>query len=240
MLEPKRTGGSAQPKAAADAEMSLMGKAYSILRQQIITCALPPGADISEGDLAERLQMSKTPIREALLRLRNDGFVETFPRRGYRILPASLADMTELIDTRNILEGGAAALAAPIITDQELDHLDRLADASYRPGEEATVSFFVDANRRFHSAIAAAAQRARLSKLIGANLSELERFFYIGARVRDIATETNSDHHRIVEVLRMRDPKRARDIMIAHNEATREGLLRALAINNSMRHINLF
>lgn len=169
--------------------------------------------------------MSKTPVREALAKLRSEGFVETFPRRGYRITPMTLADMNELFDVRIILEGGTGALAAQQITDAELSELERLADASYSQDENATLEHFINANRQFHSAIARAARRQRLTALVTRNLDDLERFFYLGARARDVNPETRSDHHRIVETLRTRDPEAARRILVEHNEVTRSGLI---------------
>ncbi len=216
-----------------------MNDAYLRLRQLIITCALEPGENVSEAELAERLQMSKTPVREALLRLRSEGFVETFPRRGYRVLPITLADMNQLLDARVVLEGGAAAFAAGAITDDELDTLDLLAEGTYRIEEVDSISGFIDANRRFHTAIAEASRKPRLVKMVSDNLAELERFFHVGAHARDIATETNADHHRIVQVLRGRDPDQARHIMVLHSEETRRGLLRAIAEGTPMKHVNI-
>ena len=213
---------------------ALNEQAYELLRRDIITCALPPGADVSEAELAEKLQMSKTPVRDALSRLRTDGFVETFPRRGYRIVPMTLADMNELIDVRIVLEGGTAALAAERITNDELDELNRLANASYQVDQNASLDEFISANRQFHSAIARAAGRERLVTLVSRNLDELERFFYLGARIRDVNPETQADHHRIVDVLRRRDPEAARQILTAHNEATRVGLLAGIAAGRRM------
>ena len=60
------------------------------------------------------------------------------------------------------------------------------------------------------------------------HLEECARFFYMGAQARDVNPETNTDHHRIVDVLRGRDPEKARAVMVEHNENTRRGLLRAL------------
>ena len=219
--------------------VSLTDQAYHLLRREIITCGLAPGSDVSEAELAERFEMSKTPVREALARLRTEGFVETFPRRGYRIVPMTLADMNELFDVRIILEGGTAALAAERITAAELEELDHLADASYDVEEKLSLDQFVGANRQFHSAIARAAGRERLTVLVTRNLDELERFFYLGARARDVNPETRSDHHRIVDVLRTRDAAAARQILIDHNEATRAGLLAAISSGRRLDMIRL-
>lgn len=210
-----------------------MEQAYAQLRREIITCKLGPGSEVSEAELAERLNMSKTPIREALSRLRTDGFVTTYPRRGYRIAPVTLLDMNELLDVRMILEGGVAALAAIHLTDDQLDELEALADVTYDLLVEDSIEPFILSNRRFHTAIALGSGRPRLVNLVSKNLDELERFFYIGAILRNVSPETKDGHHAIVRTLRQRDPDAARAILVAHNLLTRDGLLSVIASGRS-------
>jgi DNA-binding GntR family transcriptional regulator len=214
---------------------SLTERAYQALRRDILTCALEPGSEVSEADLADRLAVSKTPVREALGRLRLEGFVKTFPRRGYQIVPLTISDMDELFDVRSIVEGGCGALACERIAAEDLDRLAGLADASYDRSTSADLDRFISANRDFHMAIAVAAGNRRLQELVFKLLDELERFFYIGARKRDINTEVHSDHNRIVEVLRRREPEAARRIMVEHNEATRRGLVDVLTAGRHER-----
>jgi DNA-binding GntR family transcriptional regulator len=207
---------------------SLTEQAYAILRQRIITGEMPPGTEVSELELAEQLSMSKTPVREALARLGVEGFVEAFPRRGYRITPVTVKDMNDLFAVRSMLEGTASAMAAKNLTEAELDRLDELANASYVLEETSSVRSFIEANENFHAAIARGSGNPRLYGLVMSHLEECARFFYMGARARDVNPETNNDHHRIVEVLRQRNAERAHTMMIEHNENTRRGLLRAL------------
>ena len=207
---------------------SLTDRAYQLLRREILSCRLEPGSEVSEADLADRLSMSKTPVRDALGRLRAEGFVRTFPRRGYLVVPLTINDMNELFDVRSIVEAGAAELAVERITPAELDELDRLADASY---DESVPSLdqFIGANREFHLAIARASGNGRLVQLAARQLDEAERFFYIGAKARDVNPEVSHEHHRIVDVLRGRDRVAAREIAVAHNASTRRGLMDAIA-----------
>ncbi|MCB1496961.1 MAG: GntR family transcriptional regulator [Bauldia sp.] len=202
---------------------------YDRLRNDILTCALEPGSDVSEQELAARFEVSKTPVREALAILRSDGFVRIFPRRGYQIIPVTIRDMTELFDVRTILEGGAAELAAVRISDAELDRLEELAQVVYDRAEQPSLKRFIQANRDFHLAIAAAADNSRLCQLLERQLDELERVFYLGARLRDVNSEVIADHTKIVQVLRSHDPAAARQILIEHNEQTRRGLSGAIA-----------
>lgn len=225
------------PKKAGKA--SLTDKVYNLLRGEILTCALEPGRELSEAELAQRFEVSKTPVREALAKLRSEGFVRTFPRRGYQVVPITFGDMSELFDLRTILEAGAAELACARITDAELDQLQKLADVVYDRSEQPSLQRFIKANRDFHAAIAKASGNERLQSLITRQIDELERFFYLGARLRDVNSETINDHQAIVEVLRSRDPVAAREIMIKHNDITREGLFKALASSRNFAQISL-
>lgn len=207
---------------------SLTDQAYATLRREIITCQLPPGSEISELELAGRLGMSKTPVREALGRLDIEGFVETYPRRGYRIKPVTLRDISDLFVVRSVLERTAATLAARSMSDPQLDHLSVLAAASYRLDEHHSLEHFVEANRLFHGAIAEGSGNLRLAALVMAHIEESERFFYIGARSRDVNIETNRDHAGIVEVLRKRDGPAAGHIMAEHIDNTHKGLATSL------------
>ncbi|MBB2203050.1 GntR family transcriptional regulator [Gluconacetobacter tumulisoli] len=215
-------------RAGSRREPSLTDQAYALLRREIITCQLPPDSDVSELDLAERLGMSKTPVREALARLAMEGLLDIYPRRGYRIRPVTIKDINDLFAVRTVLERTAASFAAQNMTTEDLDRLERLASASYDVAEESSIDYFINANRDFHVAIAKGSQNPRLSALVISHLEESERFFYIGARKRDVNMETNQEHAEIVTVLRSRDHVAAGQIMAKHTESTRAGLTTSL------------
>jgi DNA-binding GntR family transcriptional regulator len=216
---------------------SLTEQVYQLLRAEILSCVLEPGQDISEAELAARFQVSKTPVREALATLRADGFVRAFPRRGYQIAPITLRDMNELFELRGVLEAGAAELACRRIGEDALAGLGILADVTYDRAERPSLKPFIRANREFHVAIARAAGNARLYQQLVKTMDELERFFYLGARLRDVSGETTSDHHKIVAALRSREGERARAAMIQHNEVTRRGLAQLIASSQELDQV---
>lgn len=218
----RRPGQQAKPA-------SLTEQVYDSLRSDILTCTLRPGQELNEAEIAERFNISKTPAREALAALRQEGLVRAFPRRGYQVTPITFADMDELFDVRTILEAGAAELACTRLTDEQIGHLNSLADVAYNQGERQSLAAFVQSNRKFHLAIAEAAGNGRLVELLMRQIDALERFFYLGAQLRDVNSETSISHHEIVETLARREPAAAREIMIRHNEQTRQGLFQALA-----------
>ncbi|WP_293860104.1 GntR family transcriptional regulator [uncultured Alsobacter sp.] len=231
--KPARKAKVGSPVENGGRQASLTEQVYLRLRDEILTCELEPGRELSEAELAARFEVSKTPVREALATLRLEGLIRTFPRRGYQVLPVTFGDMNDLFDVRTVLEAGAAEFACVRISDEELDQLERMADVVYHRGEQPSTKRFIEANRDFHAAIAKASGNDRLFQLVLRHITELERFFYLGARLRDVNTETKSDHHEIVDVLRRRDPAAARAIMIRHNEITRRGLFAALTSSRS-------
>ncbi len=226
-----------QKKAAKP--VSLTEKVYEMLRAEILTCALQPGQELNEAELAERFKISKTPVREALSNLRQEGLVRTFPRRGYQIAPITFGDMNELFDIRTILEAGAAEMACMRVSDAEIAHLNDLAEVVYDRGEQPSLGPFIRANREFHLAIARASGNVRLEDLLARQIDALERFFYLGAQLRDVSSETAISHHEIVAVLARRDPAQARQIMIRHNDQTRQGLMQALTTGRGFASISL-
>ncbi len=207
---------------------SLTGKVYAALRRDILSCQIGPGQDISEGELAARFKLSKTPVREALSKLRSEGLVKSFPRRGYQVAPVTFQDMNELFEVRNMLEGRATELASQKITEEGVQQLSKLAEIMYDPSEALSIRRFVQANRDFHEIIASFCGNVRLQSMVMQVLDELQRFFHLGAQLRDIGTETTDYHHQIVAALKAGDAALSRQVMIAHNDASRQGLMAAL------------
>lgn len=224
---------------AAGKAASLTEQVYEALRADIIACRLRPGQELNEAELAERFGISKTPAREALATLRQEGFVRAFPRRGYQVTPITFADMDELFDVRTILEAGVAELACTRLTAEQIADLRSLADVAYDHAEQQSVTAFVRSNREFHMAIARAAGNGRLAELLERQIHALERFFYLGAQLRDVNSETTISHREILDTLERRDPEAARRIMIRHNEQTRQGLFQALTTGRGHEFISL-
>ena len=107
---------------------SAAARVYRILKERILMCDYPPGSSLNEGRLAEQLEVSKTPIREALAMLVHEGFVEVLPRQGYRVTDLTIADVQEIFNLRLLLEPAAAGMAAEHATAEQLQALRALTD----------------------------------------------------------------------------------------------------------------
>lgn len=123
---------------------------YRLLRNDILSCALFPGQSLHEIDLAERFGLSKSPIRDALIRLEGDRLVTVTPRKGYRVAPVSLADAEELFQFRSMVEEAAVRLASTYCSPRELDQLNSFRDLKAWGGKGGFVAY----NRAFHVALA--------------------------------------------------------------------------------------
>src|SRR5690606_1198465 len=103
----------------ADNRRLVRTSVFQQLRADILSCVLRPGAQLQERQLVERFQVSKSPIRDALLKLEEQNLIEVLPRKGYRVKPVSVADARELYELRQLLErecvSGLIEHAAPDI-----------------------------------------------------------------------------------------------------------------------------
>lgn len=190
--------------------------AYDLLRQAIITNKLAPGARLLEEHLARELNVSRTPLREALKVLENEGFVQRLLSGGYQVAPLSDKELDNLYSIRLVLEGLAARQAAQHITSETLEALEMWNEQmkSYwlkQRNEEA-----LQAGRSFHAEIYRASQNENLAVLLLRLGDQIARYRYYSIVHR--VPEAHEDHSAILAALRAHDPERAEMISRAHVE----------------------
>ncbi|NPV78411.1 MAG: GntR family transcriptional regulator [Anaerolineae bacterium] len=213
--------------------MNLSRKAYNLIREEIITCILSPGQQINQGEIAKKLQMGITPVREALTRLAHEGLVTVLPRYGYLVSPITLTDLNELFEYRVILETAAVKMAAQKASDQQILALLAMADFTYHYKEIQDHTKFLNRNAQFHSAVATLANNRRLSESLSSVLDELTRFFHIGLNLRDSADEMRTEHMDLARALQERDESKAEDIVRRQIDRSRQRIIEALQTNNA-------
>jgi len=219
--------------ARASGARSLARRAYEALKQDILTCTLRPGTQIYEGELAARYGTSKTPVREALNLLGQEGLVEVLPRRGYLVAPVTLRDVQEVFQLRLVLETAAAELAAEHITEEGLRQLNALVAVRYTYGDRASYARFLRANREFHVAVAQASGNGRLAAFVGKLLEDMERILHLGLDLRDSADEMAAEHAELVDALLRGDSALARRVVTDQLQTSRKRVLEALVGSES-------
>jgi DNA-binding GntR family transcriptional regulator len=213
--------------------------AYQRLKAAILTCTLPPGCQVTEGGLAERIGLGKAPVRAALLRLGQERLVTTLPRRGYVVAPVTIRDVEEMFAMRRLLEPAAARLAAGRVDAARLRRLDAVYCATYTPGERGSEQRFLRANSEFHVAIAEATGNRRLVNAIAGLLGEIERLLHVGMTTSDRSTEIQQEHRDLVVALEAGDAMRAEALMTEQVNAAHAMVSAALMANNSLRDVSL-
>ena len=208
-----------------DSELPQGQGAYRRLLEEIRSGALAPGARLRETEVAERLGISRTPVREAIRQLEADGLVVHLPRQGATIRGLDHAEIVELYEMRAVLEGTAARLAARAASDVELAELAALnAELAQAPaGPQAS-----EANRRFHRMMIDAARNRFLVK----SMSALQRTLMILGPTTLLeparATAAVAEHAAVLEALIARDGARAEAAMRAHVEAALSARIRGM------------
>lgn len=201
---------------------------YERIRDDILSCVLQPGSPVHEQALAQRFQVSKSPIRDALLRLQEQHLVEVLPRKGYRVRPISLADAVELYEMRLLYERECALRAIDHAADATLAELDE-----FRTGPRGRdLTKWIAYNRRFHLAVAAASGNSRLQRAATEVIEQFDRLTYVGVNGSAPAAGTHAfadEHAAIIDALQARDRRRAVAQIREHIEASRKRTLASLA-----------
>lgn len=207
--------------------------AYRQVKRRILDNAFPPGAHVLEVELTAELGMSRTPVREALVRLQNEGLVEIVPRHGVRVLPISSEDMREIYEILGALETTAIELIAE---RGETAGLDRLEDA-VATMEEALAADDLDAwaeaDERFHQALVDMCGNRRLKKIALDFWDQTHRVRALTLRLRPRPKKSTEHHRALVRALRHGDVETAHRIHWNQRKRSCAELVRLL------KHYNL-
>ncbi|WP_206931186.1 GntR family transcriptional regulator [Roseococcus thiosulfatophilus] len=217
-----------------EAPPSLTEQAVAALRRDILSTRLAPGETISEAAAAQRLDMGKAPIRAALARLAEDGLVQAVPRRGWMVSLVTIRDIHEVFDLRLLLEPEAARRAAGRVDTTMLARLDAVCAEGYDCGDAESAMCYLDANKRFHVAIAELSGNNRLARQLDRMLDESTRMLVLGLRRRDRTMEMAHEHHELVERLALGQGEAAAALMHEQVAASREMVLAALTAPDAM------
>jgi len=216
-------------RALAEAGGSLVESAYQTMRRRVIDNVWPPGYRALEQELALALGMSRTLMREALVRLKNEGLVELIPRHGMRVLPVSADDMRDIYEMLTALEPMAAELA--VRRRPSKAQLQPLLDAS-RDMERALKADDLDtwavADELFHSHLVALSGNRLIIDAVQNCSDRAHRARIVTLRMRPKPIHSTREHIDVVEKIRAGDGRAAFDAQRAHRERGARELLAIL------------
>jgi DNA-binding GntR family transcriptional regulator len=198
---------------------------YEELRSAIVEGRIRPNERLIEAELAERLDVSRTPIRESMLRLAADGLVIS-RRRGWVVREHSPQEIQDIYEVRAALEGYAARLAAQRASDDMITEIVRIHKSYVAELQQISRGHLIEHNDAFHNAVIAASGNARLAEQIQRNTA-----FYFVHRIAGFLSDDEvrnsiAGHQELVDALVARDCDRAEDVA---RRAVLEGLSKTLA-----------
>ncbi len=199
---------------------------YQKLRSEVLTCALRPGQLLQERDLVGRFGVSKSPIRDALLKLEEQGLIEVLPRRGYRVRRIDVSDVRDMYGLRLMLERECIALMMDSASDEILAGLEVFCEAPHSPD----LTTWIDYNRAFHTYIAVNCGNARLARIAREVIEQFDRFTYVSVTSSDDLSldQFVREHREIIDAIRQGNKRLAIARAGSHIQSSRKRVLDSL------------
>ena len=192
----------------------LRDSVYRAIRNAILTGEFQPGQELREQLLAEKYHVSRSPIRDSLLRLEQEKLVTVLPRQGYRVNAVSSLDVRELFGLRLVIAPACAAEAARA-DDIAVRALNRFRDVA---GDEITRAAFLDYNREFHAAVAHLAGNTRLAAVENSLVEEFDRLVLVSLQAHSVRwiPRAVTEHKMVIEAIQAHDSDTAFQLVHDH------------------------
>ncbi|MBC8726345.1 GntR family transcriptional regulator [Paraburkholderia sp. 31.1] len=213
LIAPMRKSNSVKnapkPEVINPPEQLLADVAFAQIEEMIIARRLPPGSMISESQLAVELEMGRTPVREALQRLRQIGFVEMLPRRGTLVAGVDIRQQLELLEVRRPLEELVVRMAALRATPEERTNLRRLAKVMAEAAERGNMEDWIRAGGEIHDAEVRATHNSMLITSMQPIHAQSRRFWYLHIGQNRAYVEGAQLHGKVLNAISQGDGDRA-------------------------------
>jgi GntR family transcriptional regulator of vanillate catabolism len=236
--------------AVVDSEGSQAVKAQLRLRELVLSGELAAGTRIAELAIVDRLGMSRTPIRAALMRLEQEGLLDALPNGGYAVRTFSERDVADAIEMRGTVEGLAARLAAergvaPDVMAAARDCIEQIDAVLSKPRlDDAAFTRYVELNGRFHALLAEmAASRViarELDRVVNLPFASPSAFVLVQANsegARDMLVVAQDQHREVLNAIENREGSRAEAIMREHSRIAQRNLREAVRTRRLQRHM---
>lgn len=210
---------------------SRSGEAYLEIRRRILDNEWTPGFSALEQDLAEQLQMSRTPVREALLRLQDEGLVAVVPRHGMRVLPVSPEDMREIYQVLTALESAAAGMAAMAnASEGHLASLKQACDEMEAALLTKDLQAWAEADECFHTQLLLLSGNKILTETVLRFWDRAHRARLVTLRLRQLPEVSTREHRELIDAISSGDSDLAERLHRSHRERGMRELLHILEV----------
>jgi len=207
---------------------TLQDRAYNYIKSAILNMDLRPGQPLVDSELAEHIQVSRTPVREALRQLEREGLVIHVPRRGWHVHSLTLEDIHHIFDIKEELEGFTARRVAEVITPEDAERLMRILEGMEEAARRNDLDEWIVRDKEWHDLVFSILGNDRLEAIIHNLNDQWHRLrvghIALGGRLQKSCAE----HREISEAICAGDAERAERAMKDHLHGLRESLVNVL------------
>lgn len=206
---------------------------FDTLREAIIVGELKPGQRLMEVQLAEKMGVSRTPVREAIRKLELEGLVEMLPRKGAHVAELSVKDIMDVLEVRATLDGLATSLSATRITDDEKKELRHLLDQFINYVEKENLQGSIKKDVEFHDVIYRSSRNDKLIQISNNLREQIQRFRIVYIKDYSNSRELIREHTEIYEAIIAGNPETAMEAARRHIKNQEETIIRSLKRNET-------
>ncbi len=201
---------------------------FNTLREAIIVGELKPGERLMEVQLADKMGVSRTPVREAIRKLELEGLVEMLPRKGAHVADLSVKDIMDVLEVRSTLDGLASSLSAARITDDEIKELKHLLSQFANYVEKDNLQGLIKKDVEFHDVIYRSSRNDKLIQISNNLREQVQRFRVIYIKDYSSSKDLVREHNEIFEAITGRNPEAAMKCAQKHIKNQEETIIKAI------------
>lgn len=205
---------------------------FNTLREEILKGELEPGERLMEIQIADRLGVSRTPVREAIRKLELEGLAIMLPRRGAIVASITVSDLEDVLEVRRVLEGLTVDLACKKITEEELDQLKKCLDEFKRVVGGKDLTLITEKDVAFHDVINNASRNRRLIQILNNLREQIYRYRLEYIKDADKRMLLVEEHKMIYEAIRNRDSSAAKKAIKKHISNQKKTIIENLSAIN--------
>ncbi|WP_010530521.1 GntR family transcriptional regulator [Lentibacillus jeotgali] len=198
---------------------------YETLKKKIMEGDLPSNTPLVEEKLAKEYQMSRTPIREAIRQLAQDGLVDFFPRRGALVKEITIKDLEEIFTVREALEGISARIAASVINEQKITLLQEVLEKADQELENGDKEQSFELGKKLHEIVLDVAGSNKILTIVSDFENQIQRYHYFSYHIPGRLELSNKEHWEIFEAVQARNGELAEQRMRKHIKGTKESII---------------
>lgn len=206
-------------------------RVYRQLREDILRLNIAPGELLDETRISKEFKLSRSPVREAMVRLASEGLIKTLPNKSTIVAPLNIEEFSSYIDALDLVQRITTRLAARLRSAEQLKFIKKQQAAFYRSVEAHDALAMIEHNHDFHVAISDASQNRYLSEFNSRLLDEGRRYLrlYFRSFNDTLPPELNDEHNQIIDAIEARDEERAERLAHEHSMQVSERFLQYLS-----------